>query len=85
MPRQTSTRLVRLRGGTIELHELGGLQVPVDVMVRVRHREGLHTHSSRPGDTLRDLNFELGVHVVMVLFGTVDDDVLVMMAVLHLQ
>ena len=54
-------------------------------MVRVRHREGLHTHPSRPGDTLRDLNFELGVHVVMVFFGTVDDDILVMMAVLHLQ
>jgi hypothetical protein len=54
-------------------------------MVRVRHREGLHTHSGRPSDTLRDLNFELGVHVVMVLFGTVDDYVLVMMAVLHLQ
>ena len=54
-------------------------------MVRVRHREGLHTHSGRPSDTLRDLNFELGVHVVMVFFGTVDDDILVMMAVLHLQ
>ena len=76
---------VTTRGGSIELHELGGLQVPVDVMVRVRHREGLHTHSGRIRDTLRDLNFELGVHVVMVLFGTVDDYVLVMMAVLHLQ
>jgi hypothetical protein len=31
------------------------------------------------------LNFELGVDVVMVLFGTVDDDILVMMAVLHLH
>jgi hypothetical protein len=81
MPRQTSTRLVRLRGGTIELHELGGLQVAVNVVIRVRHREGLHTHSSRSGDPLWDLNFELGVHAVLVLFGTVDDDVLV----LHLQ
>jgi hypothetical protein len=54
-------------------------------MVRVRHREGLYTHSSRPSDTLWDLNFELGVDVAMVFFGTVDDDVLVMMAVLHLQ
>jgi hypothetical protein len=54
-------------------------------MVRIRHREGLHTHSGRPGDTLRDLKFELGVHAVLVFFGTVDDDILVMMAVLHLQ
>jgi len=41
---------VRLRRGTIELHELGGLQVPVNVVIRVRHREGLHTHSSRSGE-----------------------------------
>jgi len=54
-------------------------------MVRVRHREGLHTHSGRPSDTLRDLNLELGVHVVMLLFGTVDDGILVMMTVLYLQ
>ena len=66
---------------TIELHELDGLQVTVNVMIRVRHREGLHTHSGRTGDTLWDLNFELGVHAVVVLLGTVDDDVLV----LHLQ
>jgi hypothetical protein len=45
----------------------------------------LSRHSGRPRDTLRDLNFELGVDVVMVFFGTVDDDILVMMAVLHLQ
>ena len=31
------------------------------------------------------MNFELGVDAVMVFFGTVDDDILVMMAVLHLQ
>ena len=50
-------------------------------MVRVRHREGLHTHSGRAGDTLWDLNFELGVDAIVVLLGTVDDDVLL----LHLQ
>ena len=55
---------------TIELHELGGLQVAVNVMVRVRHREGLHTHSGRAGDTLWDLNFELGVDAIVVLLGT---------------
>jgi len=76
---------ITTRGGTIELHELGGLQVAVDVMLRVGHREGLHTHSGRTRDTLRDLNFELSVDAVMVLFRTVDDDVLVMVAVLHLQ
>jgi len=53
-------------------------------MVRIRHREGLYTHTGRPSDILWDLNFELGVHVVMVLFGTIDDDVLVMMPILHL-
>jgi len=72
---------VTIRGGTIKLQQLRGLQVPVNVVVRVRHREGLHTHSSCPGDTLRDLNSELGVDGVMVFFGTVDDDVLVF----HLQ
>jgi len=72
---------VTIRRWAIELHELGGLQVAVNVVIRVRHREGFHTHSGRSGDTLRDLNFELGVDAVVVLFGTVDDDVLV----LHLQ
>ena len=50
-------------------------------MIRVRHREGLHTHSGRTSDTLWDLNFELGVDAVVVLLGTVDDDILVMMAI----
>ena len=47
-------------------------------MIRVRHREGLHTHSGRTGDTLRDLNSEPGVDAVVILLGTVDDDVLVL-------
>ena len=72
---------ITTRCRTIELHELGGLQVPVNVVIRVRHREGLHTHSGRTSDTLWNLNFELGVDAVVVLLGTVDDDVLV----LHLQ
>ena len=50
-------------------------------MIRVRHREGLHTHSGRTSDTLWNSNFELGVDAVVVLLGTVDDDILV----LHLQ
>jgi len=57
---------VSIRGGTIELRELGGLQVPVNVKVGLWHREGLYTHSGRSGDTLRELNFELGVDAVMV-------------------
>ena len=47
-------------------------------MVRVRHREGLHAHSSRPSDTLRDLNFELDFDALVVFLRTVDDDVLVL-------
>jgi len=37
-------------------------------MIRARHREELHTHPGRPSDTLRNLNFELGVNVDPILY-----------------
>jgi len=74
--------------GTKELNELCGIEVTVDAMIIVRSRERLHTRVSHSSDTLEGFELKTWRRTVEMLFmgffGTADDVVFVIMAVLTL-